>query len=222
MTAQNARTIDVRATVWSSPAGDASAGGDWCEVIEISDHLVGVTIGDVSGHGEPVAEAMALMRASVARSLRYGSAPSQALQTANAIACAIDGGTIVTAVVAIVDKSSATLTLANAGHPPPLMLTADRHAFLQQSPGHVPLGLFDRSEAGDQLFELEPSALLVFYTDGITEYRRDPIGGEAELLHAARVAFDQPTLNDAYAIARLVLAGGQSTDDAAAIGLRIV
>ncbi len=58
-------TLDVRATVWNSPAGDAQAGGDWCDVISVADDIIAVTIGDVAGHGEPVAHAARIMLACI-------------------------------------------------------------------------------------------------------------------------------------------------------------
>ena len=217
-----AAKVDVRATVWNRPAGDARAGGDWSDVLTLSDHVVALTIGDVAGHGEPVASVAAVMRTCIAQALRCGLGPSHALRIANAVACALDGGTIVTALAAILDKRTRVLTFANAGHPPPLLLTLGDHTVLQTVPGNIPLGILTQSDAQDHVVHVPPNAMFVFYTDGISEHRRNPIEGEADLIEAARLAFDRPAFNDADAIARHVLRRGRSRDDAAAIGLRML
>ncbi len=164
---------------------------------------------------------MAAVRSCILGSLRRGNVPSHALSIANEVACEMNGGTVITAVVATLDMRTRVLTFANAGHPPPLMLTADGHVFLHSVPGDIPLGIFKHDRASDRPFDIPRQSLLVFYTDGITEHQRDPVRGEAELIHAARLAFERPQPNDAHAVARYVFGAGRGRDDAAAIGLRI-
>jgi len=215
--------FDAHMTVWNSPSSTTQSGGDWCEAFAISEHVTALTIGDVSGHGETVAGAMAAMRAAVLRAIDEIRIPSDVLAVVNDVACTYgDGdGVIATAIVAILDRRTGTLTFANGGHPPPLVLTADGHAFLQSTPADLPLGIFPNYRAADYVIALPSDALVVFYTDGITEHQRDPIRGEAELVAAARAVHGMPQINAARAIARRVFQSDQrGDDDAAALGLR--
>jgi serine phosphatase RsbU (regulator of sigma subunit) len=211
---------DPRVTLWNSAADAIPAGGDWCAAFPISDYVTAVTIGDVSGHGEAVAETMSVLRRSVLRAMQETRVPSDVLAIANDAAYRHAGGVIVTAIVAFFDRRHGTLAFANAGHPPPLLTTARGGAFLQQLPADLPLGVYPAYSAADYVVAVPADALLVFYTDGITEHRRDPICGEAELVVAARVVHARPEINAARAIARRVFLTSRGDDDAAAIALR--
>ncbi len=206
--------------LWNSPAGGALAGGDWCDILPLSDRFVGFTIGDVSGHGPQVAGTMGIMRAAVLRAMRKSYVPSDVLSIANTVAAGRCGGVVVTAIVATFDRKLRALTFANAGHPPPLLLTRAEQRFLQLSPANIPLGVFAGYRADNFEITLGSDSLAVFYTDGITEHARDPIRGELELMEAARYVHGRPHLDAAGAIARHVLAGKRGDDDAAAIVLR--
>ncbi len=104
--------LDTSLTVWNSPSGPAQCGGGWCDAFALSEHVTALTIGDVSGHGENVAGAMAAMRAAVLRAIRQIRIPSEVLAVVNDVACTYgDGdGLIATAIVAIVDQHLGTLT----------------------------------------------------------------------------------------------------------------
>jgi len=220
---QAAASFDTVVSLWNSPAGSAQTGGDWCEAFAVSDSCAALTIGDVSGHGSNVAGTMAAIRAAILGAIDDRIAvPSEILAIANDAACgyAQGEGVIVTAIVAFLDHRLETLTFANAGHPPPLMLTAHGDAFLQHSPADLPLGVIPKYHAADYVVAISADALIVLYTDGITEHGRDPVFGEAELVDAARLVHRRPKLNAARAIARRVFHRSRGTDDAAAIVLR--
>ncbi|MGB8265446.1 MAG: PP2C family protein-serine/threonine phosphatase [Candidatus Velthaea sp.] len=209
-------------TSWSSAAGRARHGGDWCEVVPVSEHAVVLSVGDVAGHGAAVAGTMAVMRESLLRAIHDIHVPSDILSAINGTALRHGGGALVTAIVALVDSRRRTLTFASAGHPPPLMSTGDRHAFLAHLPADLPLGVFPYHRAANYVLTLPSDALLVLYTDGITEHDRDPVRGEAELVEATRVVYARPELHAARAIADHVLAKKRGTDDAATIALRMM
>jgi serine phosphatase RsbU (regulator of sigma subunit) len=213
--------FDARVTIWSGPSGRAQAGGDWSAALDLPDGAIALTIGDVSGHGAPVAGAMAAARAAVLGAAGESRVPSNVLAAVNNLACSYgDAGTMVTSIFAVLDRRRGTLSFANAGHPPPLVLTATSHAFLHQAPADLPLGVFRNYRAADYVIALPVDSLVLLYTDGITEHRRDPVGGELELVEAARAVYHRPELNAARAIARRVFMTSRGEDDAAAIGIR--
>jgi serine phosphatase RsbU (regulator of sigma subunit) len=207
-------------SLFNSPAGSARYGGDWCDVFAISDDAIALTIGDVSGHGEPVAEQMEIMRAAVLSSIHEDPHPSKVLAVANAVAYSRLGGIIATGIVAILNSRLRTFTFANAGHPAPLMMTPSYHGFLAHSVGDLPLGIFPKHRAADYVVALPDDAMLVLYTDGVTEHERNLLRGERELVEACRAAYDGPVLGLATAIAEHVFQKCRGHDDAAVTVLR--
>lgn len=207
---------------WNSPANRARAGGDWCEIVHVSADVVGLTVGDVSGHGEPAAQTMHLMRSSIVQAVRESSDPAEILSMANALAYARDGGVIVTAIVAFLDRGRGTLTFANAGHPPPLMAFADGHDFLSHVTSDLPLGIFPIHSALPRTVDLCIDALTTLYTDGFTERERNLIRGERELAAACRRVYGSREPDAARLIAHYVFRDGRGNDDAAVLAVRTV
>jgi serine phosphatase RsbU (regulator of sigma subunit) len=218
---QTGRPVEVHVTAWNSPAGGAVAGGDWCEVLRTSEDEIAFTIGDVSGHGESVSDKMESMRASVLHAIHHVRVPSEVLAVANSVAFHGYDNLIVTGIVAVYNQRLQTLTFANAGHPPPLLLVGDRHAFLEHPPADLPLGIFPHFVAANYVIALPRDVLLVFYTDGIIEHDRKPLQGETEIAQAALSAYDLPGHDAAGVIAEGVFKNGRGHDDAAVMALRL-
>ena len=207
--------------VWSANAGDEPEGGDWCAIVPLSAYTVALTIGDVAGHGVAAAAFRARMRASILAALSETEVPSDVLSAANAVAYGEGFPTIVTAIVAVFDRRYRTLTFANSGHPAPLLCARDGQAFLEHRPADLPLGIFPEHAAANYVIALPRDALVVLYTDGITEHERNPIQGEQELVVATRDVFGRPELEAAAAIADRVLRLARGDDDAATMALRL-
>lgn len=207
-------------SLWNSPAGNGRYGGDWSDVLVISEDSIALTIGDVSGHGESAAQTMEIMRAAVLSSLLENPLPSEVLSVANTVAYSRNGGIIATAIVAILNRRLRTFTFANAGHPPPLMMTSRLHGFLADGVGDLPLGIFPRHRAADCVVALPADAMIVLYTDGITEHERNLARGERELVEACRAAYDGSATDLASAIAEHVFQKCRGHDDAAVTALR--
>jgi len=208
---------------WSSPADGASRGGDWCEAVWLNSDAIVMTIGDVAGHGEPAGETMEAMRVSILQALLAKAAPSDALSAANDTAFALgDDGVIVTAIAATLDRRQGTLTFANAGHPPPIVMTAGGHGFAAKPLGDLPLGAFAKHHCSDFVLAVPDDALIVFYTDGITEHDRDVFRGEEELIAACRSIYGVPVPDVARAVANHVLRNVRGDDDAAVLALRSI
>ena len=212
--------FDERISIWSLPAADAQAGGDWCAVVKISDELVALTVGDVSGHGKAVAAIMAAVQVRVVRAIQHMRDPAAVLSVANEFAFNFGEGIMVTAIVAFLNRRLHTLTFANAGHPPPLLLSSECHAFLEHSPADLPLGIYSHYNAANYVISLPLDGLIVLYTDGITEHNREPVRGEKELSAAARLVYDRPESDDAQGIAREISRTGSGRDDAAVMVVR--
>lgn len=146
-------------------------GGDFYDVVTLSDGRFGIIVGDVSGKSLPAAMLMAVAR-SVARSeARDHETPQTVVCEANHwIAHDVPPNTFVALSYASLDPARRRLTLANAGQLAPLHRRADGSISYLQPPGPtLPLGLVSAINYQELTAVLAPGDTLVFYTDGIVE-----------------------------------------------------
>lgn len=203
------------------PAHGASQGGDWCEAIPVSDSIVALSIGDVCGHGASAVPMMMIMRQLARDAVDQGMKPGQILSHLNAALCTDEAPTYVTAILALLDTRLRKLTFANAGHPPPLITTGPLSQwFLGPPQGWLPLGIEASALSPAQTIGLPASALVVFYTDGVVERKRDVLRGLSDLRNAAKFAFTQPELSAASVIEQQMVLRGPHHDDASILTAR--
>jgi serine phosphatase RsbU (regulator of sigma subunit) len=186
----------------------------------LSDHLLALSIGDVCGHGIDASNQMIAIREVLEAAAHELRDPAKILARANTLAYELVQVMPVTGIVALFDALANTLTFANAGHPPPLMVGPCGQMFLARYPADIPLGITADHAATSYVVPVPPETLLVFYTDGVTEHQRDPITGEEQLRLAAAHTYRYPQGNTAQTIARRVLSGDSSPDDAAILTIR--
>jgi hypothetical protein len=145
------------------------AGGDWYDVFEIDDGRVGLVVGDITGHGVGAAAAMGQLRIAVLAYALAGYEPGKVLERVDQLIERMGSGTIATMVYALVDPAAGELTLVNAGHPPPIVVTDGAARRLHE--GHARLlgispPLRDRRQ---HLVELRTGSHVLLYTDGLLE-----------------------------------------------------
>src|SRR5579884_1831807 len=116
---------DLSFDVLYEPADAALlVGGDWYDAFELPDGKIGISIGDVSGHGVEAAAQMSSIRNAIRMAMVLESDLSKVLAGADFLfAHEVVGATFCTALVAVVDVEKATMTCAAAGHPGPLIWT---------------------------------------------------------------------------------------------------
>jgi serine phosphatase RsbU (regulator of sigma subunit) len=157
------------------PAGRVS--GDFFHVRRIADHLAGVFICDVMGHGVRSAMITAAMRALVEQMQSDANQPGELLEHLNQGLCAIlrqnDETIYASAVYLVIDTADLEICWASAGHPCPLLLRPGQDpvislALPKEKRGKV-LGLVENSTYQTANFTLEPGDRLLLYTDGIYE-----------------------------------------------------
>ncbi|GAA0930399.1 GAF domain-containing SpoIIE family protein phosphatase [Streptomyces thermoalcalitolerans] len=160
------------------PASDLPRlGGDWYDAFGLPDTTVLVVVGDVTGHDVEAAPQMGQIR-NMLRVLAFDRCGPPSL-----IVSRLDR-----ALTAFGDSSAATLLLArieqrpdaghvlcwtNAGHPPPLLVTADGTVRCLAPEAHgIPVGVDPSMPRPDHTHPLPPESTLLLYTDGLIE-RRD-------------------------------------------------
>jgi serine phosphatase RsbU (regulator of sigma subunit) len=202
----------------------AEVGGDFYDLFPLPDGWA-LCIGDVSGKGTAAAATTALLRHSLRIAAYLEAGPGAALRRLDE-AMRRDGpdDRLATAVCAFLRPApgGAEVTLASAGHPPPLVRRADGTIEEVVRPGML-LGALPGPPPEDATIHLGPGDVLLLYTDGVTE-ARTPGGllGEAGLAEALRTA--PPTADGVVeAIERRVVEvqGGQPRDDIAVVAAAV-
>jgi len=149
-------------------------GGDYFDVIELSEERTLFALADVSGKGMPAALLAANIQALV-RSMSAEAAPlTLALRINKHLSRYTPSDRFATAVFVVLNHYSGELTYVNAGHNAPL-LNGESQAELQ--PTGMPLGLFPYAAYETGTASLSPGGALLLFTDGLTD---SITGGNAE------------------------------------------
>lgn len=179
-------TGGLRSAARYLPAGARNeVGGDWYDLIPMGPGRVGVVMGDVMGRGIPAASIMGQLRNGLRVLAMQRIDPAVALELLNRMLGADEDSPLATVAYGVLDVADRTLTMANAGHMPPLLLRRSACAFLGQKAG-LPLGAFPDAVYATAVHRLEAGDALVMYTDGLIEERgRSLEDGLSELLEVA-------------------------------------
>ena len=144
-------------------------GGDFYDVMELSDGRLGLFIADVSDKGVPAALFMALTRTLVRAAVIETESPAEALRRVNDLLIPdTQQGMFVTAVYAVLYLDSGELIYANAGHNPPLWTTQDGKVERLTRTG-MALGVIEGEKIEERSIRLTEGDCLLLYTDGLNE-----------------------------------------------------
>lgn len=167
-------------SVYIPASSEAVVGGDWYDAFALDERRILVSVGDVTGHGIEAATLMGKLRQSLRAIALSNPQSSDIIRLLDQTLKLEDDDRVVTAVVAIVDMGKCTVEYTSAGHPPPLMRSADG-TIVELSRTGLPLGLRGRDEPGSETVTIASGSMLVLYTDGLIEHSRDIIVGERAL-----------------------------------------
>jgi serine phosphatase RsbU (regulator of sigma subunit) len=149
-------------------------GGDWYSIIRLDDNHFGFVVGDVSGRGLSAATIMARLRFTLRAYLLEGHPPERALQMCGRQIDVIDDGHFATVLVGVGNLTTRAMTLANAGHLNPLLLTSTTATYITTEVG-VPLGVGTRADYQLTTFTMPPNSTLIAFTDGLVERRGEDL-----------------------------------------------
>ncbi|MGN6611944.1 MAG: SpoIIE family protein phosphatase [Angustibacter sp.] len=161
--------LDV-ATYYRAGVEGTQVGGDWYDIIDMGAGRTALVVGDVMGRGVRAAAVMGQLRSGVRAFAKMGVRPAEVLEHLDSMVQDLGADHIVTCVYAVFDSTDQTLTLANAGHLPPLLVVPGEPSRRLGGSVAPPLGtgVFG-IEA--QTVRLQPEAMVTFYTDGLVERR---------------------------------------------------
>ncbi|MGD0475606.1 MAG: SpoIIE family protein phosphatase [Candidatus Velthaea sp.] len=195
---------------------EAQVGGDWYDAIELPDKRILFSIGDVAGHGLEAAVVMSRARQAIIAAALHENDPGKVLERANE-AILLQDSRMVTAICGYIDPATLAIVYATAGHPPPILARPGVPSVFLAYDG-LPLGIVPKATYRTFNATASDGAVMVLYTDGVIEHKRDVIEGSARLLEVTRLAIaeDDPAL----AIQRRIFAGTSPTDDVAILTVR--
>ncbi len=155
--------------------GAKAVSGDYFDFIPLGNGLWGFIIADVSGKGIPGSMVMAVTRTIVrlVANKHLNHAAETLKETNRLISKQIKRGMFVTALYAILDENTGTLTYASAGHNPMVIYRAATGTYELANAKGIALGfnegpLFDKT-IQEQTTVLGAGDTMLIYTDGFPE-----------------------------------------------------
>jgi PAS domain S-box-containing protein len=177
----------LEAALIEVPASEPDlVGGDLWDLFELPDGRKVAVIGDVAGKGVVAAGLAWTVRSAIHASALMNADPALILRNVNRLLLGQGvGEQFVTALVVVIDGENRELTMASAGHPAPVHLSAGLCAMPEPLYG-PPLGAF----AADYVSSTESLAggdYLVLFTDGLSEARHNgELFGDERLIETIR------------------------------------
>jgi PAS domain S-box-containing protein len=203
-------------------------GGDFYDLFSVGRGAWVFALGDVCGRGPEAAVVTGSIRHALRSAALDVRQPGRLLGIANEVLLRdhSDPQLFSTLLCGILRPQSTTvrLALANAGHPPPILVRADGSVEVPHN-GDTVVGVFENAQYSSRLLTLHPGDIFVAYTDGITEARRDgELFEEHRVAEVVREARDYPIEEIADRIIEAVrdFAGHEPNDDLALIALRVL
>jgi hypothetical protein len=168
-----------------APAETFGVGGDWYDLFVLPDGHIGVVVGDVAGHGLRAAVVMGRVRSALRAYAMEHDSPGAVLERLDRKFTHFEPDELATVMYARVHPSLAHVTMASAGHLPPIVAHAGADAaFADVQPGPP---ICSQLDAGwpDTTIELPPGSAIAFYTDGLVERRGEALDEGFERLRQA-------------------------------------
>ena len=204
--------------------GDELVGGDFYDVFAAGPDQWAIVVGDVCGKGADAAAVTAMARWTLRSQAMASAAPAEALHFLNRAMLALDlHGRFITVAYMLmtVHGDHAEISLACAGHPPPIVVPASGPPRAATARGTL-LGIWPDIRLNTAQLRLEHGDGIVLYTDGVS----DP--GPGPEREPARALSDRPRHASATQLADTLQAyarepaAGLQRDDIAIVAVRFL
>jgi len=199
-------------------------GGDYYDVVRISERETVISIADVSGKGLPAALLMSNLQAALKPLLWQKLPPRELCHRLNRTLCDITPlGKFVSFFCGVLDSQENRLVYSNAGHNPPIVVRGRDTAIELNAAGAV-LGQFPDWVYEQSEIRLQSGDALLLFTDGLIDAwnEKEESFGEERLV---RTAQERPGIPAAQLMESLLDAaskhcGGHFQDDASVVIVR--
>jgi phosphoserine phosphatase RsbU/P len=199
-------------------------GGDYYNIVPISDTQTAICIADVAGKGLPGALLMSNLQASLRPLIHKDIQPHDLCSRLNRTLCEImPENKFISLFYGVLDSEKHWFTYCNAGHNPPILLSADGTATELNSSGAI-LGRFPDWQYSQTDRQLNHGDTLLLFTDGVIEAcdEQNELFGEQKLAQTAQEFAQQSAreLQSTILQAASEHCGGKFQDDATLIVLK--
>ncbi|MFD7015984.1 SpoIIE family protein phosphatase [Streptomyces sp. NPDC059928] len=175
------------------PAAEtARVGGDWYDAIPLPGSRVALVVGDVMGHSMTSAAIMGQLRTTAQTLAGLDLPPAEVLHHLDEQAQRLGTDRMATCLYAVYDPVAHRITIANAGHPPPVLLHLGGRAEVLRVPPGAPIGVGGVDFEAVEL-DAPAGATLLLYTDGLVESRLRDVWTGIEQLRERLAATAQLT-----------------------------
>ncbi|MBW2107452.1 MAG: fused response regulator/phosphatase [Deltaproteobacteria bacterium] len=145
------------------------AGGDFYDVLSISDSIFGYFVADVSGHDLATSYITAAVKGLLRQNCTPFYKPVETVEMMNNVLVEIlTDGKYLTGCYCRLNRKAGVMTVVNAGHLPVVHVPAAGSAALIEMDGDV-LGAFQNVAYGSQDIRVQPGDRFYLYTDGLVE-----------------------------------------------------
>ncbi|HXI28984.1 MAG TPA: SpoIIE family protein phosphatase [Vicinamibacterales bacterium] len=144
-----------------------AVGGDFFDYVDLAASRFGFIVGDVAGKGSPAALLASAVLGMFSAEATYQSSPAPLITRLNhgLFRRAIESRFLTTFYGIL--GTDGSFTYCNAGHNPPLLVSASGIRRLDK--GGVVLGLFEQATFEEETVTLEKGDLIIAFSDGVTE-----------------------------------------------------
>ncbi len=199
------------------PGSEYGVGGDWYDVFPVPDGHIGITIGDVMGHGLRAAVVMGRVRSALRAYALEDDSPASVLGRLDRKMQHFEPAFIGTVLYGLLDPTTGGLVFSTAGHLPPALWVPGSPAELLPLPADPPIGVTARSGRRDTTALMPVGAMLCLFTDGLVEQRfgvlDDRLAQLTATLCSPAVASAGSPAEAACAELMTVMAGGREAFD---------
>nr|WP_310716038.1 SpoIIE family protein phosphatase [Streptomyces lydicus] len=189
-------------------------GGDWYDVIPLSDGHVALVIGDVEGHSAGAATIMGQMRTAIRAYAVEGHPPDVVVAHANRLLLGMETDLFATCCYVDLDMEEGIAWFVRAGHLPPLLRYPDGSTEEMTVEGGPPLGVAADGEFPLTEIGLSPGTVIVLLTDGLAESASLPLEDGIRRVRDVLAAADPA---DAGRLADDLLGSAKRRDDDVAV-----
>jgi sigma-B regulation protein RsbU (phosphoserine phosphatase) len=145
------------------------AGGDFYDVLKISDDIFGYFLGDISGHDIATSYMTAAVKALLTQNCIPIYKPQESIRLINNVLMEIlPDEKYMTACYGLLNRKTKSMTIVNAGHPPPVYIPNGGKPQFIEITGDV-LGFFPNVSFGAQNISVSEGDRFFLYSDGLIE-----------------------------------------------------
>jgi sigma-B regulation protein RsbU (phosphoserine phosphatase) len=157
------------------PGTDVGVGGDWYDLFTLPSGSVGIAIGDVAGTGLRAAVVMGRIRSALRAYAMETDDPADVLTRLDRKVQRFEPDAMATVLYAVLDVDLGNLTVSNAGHLPPIIVSDCAPSSLIKIAPDLPLGAYHDAPRHNIHVAIQREECLFLYTDGLVERRDRPV-----------------------------------------------